>query len=63
LKLTCLTHNYSELFLFFSKFFRGVNPAKKASPLQKKLNGPSPTPIKKIVVDAKRTNGKPSARK
>ncbi|CAO2145031.1 unnamed protein product [Urochloa humidicola] len=42
---------------------RGVNPAKK-SPLQKKLNGASPMPIKKSGVEARRTpNGKVSAKK
>ncbi|CAL4990494.1 unnamed protein product [Urochloa decumbens] len=42
---------------------RGANPAKK-SPLQKKLNGASPMPIKKGGVEARRTpNGKVSAKK
>lgn len=44
--------------------YRGVNPTKKASPLQKKLNGASPTPIKKGGVDVRRTpNGKVSMKK
>ncbi|KAK3119338.1 hypothetical protein QOZ80_9BG0718300 [Eleusine coracana subsp. coracana] len=47
-----------------SSDIRGVNPAKKTSPLQKKLNGPSPMPIKKSAVEGKRTpNGKVSAKK
>ncbi|GJN05109.1 hypothetical protein PR202_ga22714 [Eleusine coracana subsp. coracana] len=47
-----------------SSDIRGVNSAKKTSPLQKKQNGPSPMPIKKSAVEGKRTpNGKVSAKK
>ncbi|KAL6907825.1 hypothetical protein ACP4OV_001995 [Aristida adscensionis] len=43
---------------------RGTNPAKKTAPLQKKMNGPSPTQIKKSGVDGRRTpNGKVSNKK
>ncbi|PUZ45761.1 hypothetical protein GQ55_8G250500 [Panicum hallii var. hallii] len=43
---------------------RGVNPAKRATPLQKKSNGASPTLIKKSGVEVRRTpNGKVSAKK
>ncbi|KAL6653723.1 hypothetical protein ACP70R_008647 [Stipagrostis hirtigluma subsp. patula] len=43
---------------------RGVNPAKKTSPLQKKPNGPSPTQIKKSGVEGRKTpNGKVSNKK
>ncbi|XP_072151682.1 kinesin-like protein KIN-14P [Setaria viridis] len=47
-----------------SSDIRGVNPAKKTSPLQKKLNGASPMLIKKSGVEGRRTsNGKVSAKK
>ncbi|TVU23600.1 hypothetical protein EJB05_25975 [Eragrostis curvula] len=47
-----------------SSDIRGANPGKKTSPLQKKLSGPSPTPIKKGAVEAKRTqNGKVTSKK
>jgi len=47
-----------------SSDIRGVNPAKRATPLQKKSNGASPTLIKKSGVKARRTpNGKVSAKK
>ncbi|PAN43745.1 hypothetical protein PAHAL_8G255400 [Panicum hallii] len=43
---------------------RGVNPAKRATPLQKKSNGASPTLIKKSGVEVRRTpNGKVSTKK
>nr|CAB3490533.1 unnamed protein product [Digitaria exilis] len=43
---------------------RGVNPTKRASPLQKKLNGASPMPIKKSGVDVRKTpNGKVNVKK
>lgn len=44
--------------------YRGVNPTKRASPLQKKLNGASPMPIKKSGVDVRKTpNGKVNVKK
>ncbi|OEL30028.1 Kinesin-4 [Dichanthelium oligosanthes] len=47
-----------------SSDIRGVNPAKRTSPLQKKLNGASPTLIKKSGVEGKRApNGKVSTKK
>jgi kinesin family protein C2/C3 len=45
-------------------YFRGANPAKNTSPLQKKLNGASPTVVKKSGVEGRRTaNGKVSSKK
>ncbi|WVZ88690.1 hypothetical protein U9M48_035181 [Paspalum notatum var. saurae] len=42
----------------------GVNPAKRTSPLQKKLNGPSLSPIKKSGAEGKKTpNGTMSTKK
>ncbi|WVZ49912.1 hypothetical protein U9M48_001229 [Paspalum notatum var. saurae] len=47
-----------------SSEIRGVNPAKRASPLQKKLNGPSLSPVKKSGAEGKKTpNGKMSTKK
>ncbi|RLM69654.1 hypothetical protein C2845_PM17G14620 [Panicum miliaceum] len=47
-----------------SSDIRGVNPAKRATPLQKRSNGVSPALIKKSGVEARRTpNGKVSAKK
>jgi len=41
-----------------------VNPAKRSSPLQKKLSAPSPTLIKKSGAEGKKTpNGKTGTKK
>ncbi|AQK48394.1 P-loop nucleoside triphosphate hydrolase superfamily protein with CH (Calponin Homology) domain [Zea mays] len=47
-----------------SSDIRGGNPAKKSSPLQKKLSAPSPTVTKKSGTEGKKTpNGKTGAKK